>query len=87
MTHLDATDGLFTVTLDWKGFDSTVPAWLIRLAFEIIWSLCIINEDAAPYYRRVFDFIVDSFINTRLMMPDGTTKQKNRGIPSGSGFT
>jgi hypothetical protein len=30
------SNGLTALTLDWKEFDASVPAWLIHKAFQII---------------------------------------------------
>jgi hypothetical protein len=35
----------------------------------------------------VYEWIVDSFINTKIMLPDSRLFMKNHGIPSGSLFT
>lgn len=38
-------------------------------------------------FRRAFDWIEDYFINTRIMLPDGTVFRKKHGLPSGSYLT
>lgn len=84
------TNGLVAVTLDWKSFDASIPAWLIRYAFEIVWSMSYWSDDQkrnakwSKIDRTVFDYVVEYFINTKMMFKDGTVHQKNRGIPSGS---
>lgn len=35
----------------------------------------------------IFDYLVEYFINTKLMFPDGSVRKKDHGIPSGSAFT
>jgi hypothetical protein len=70
------------MTLDFSSFDSTVPAFLIRDAFKILRNLFQLDDREEKYW----DFIVDYFINTPIMMY-GTVRQKHRGVPSGSCFT
>ena len=66
---------------DYEKYDSTVPAALIRLAFDII------KECFAPEYHRYIDFICTKFIHADIMMPDGNIYHVDRGIKSGSYFT
>jgi hypothetical protein len=35
----------------------------------------------------VFDWLIENFIFTKIMTPDGDVYVKNRGVPSGSYFT
>ena len=69
------------ICFDYTQYDSTVPSWLIRDMFGLI----------KPYFKRetwdTLDWVVDKFINTRIIMPDGKMLQKHKGIPSGSYFT
>lgn len=37
--------------------------------------------------RDKFDYIIEYFINTKMMLGDGCVYMKNHGIPSGSSFT
>jgi hypothetical protein len=78
---------------DFKNFDKTVPAWLIRVAFDILED----NMDFR-YYQvsgrprvskicRAWDHIVENFINTRIRLPNGDRYLKHGAIPSGSYFT
>jgi hypothetical protein len=83
--------------LDWSGFDTTVPAWLIRDAFSVlklsfrfdqirssdgrIWPV------TAKESERRWKKIVDYFINTTIRLPNGERYKKTSGVPSGSMFT
>jgi len=67
------TAGKVGVTLDWKSFDSTIPPWLIKLAFEVVWSTYEFKNDRSrDKYRRIFNFIIECFINTKIMLADGS---------------
>lgn len=70
------------VSLDFSSFDQTIPSWLIRSAFEILWQ---------KYFPQgnwnEKNWICDRFINTYLITLDGRLVQKHKGIPSGSYFT
>lgn len=46
-----------------------------------------ISEQKAERYERIFDWVIDNFINSKIMLPDGTTYIKDHGIPSGSKLT
>lgn len=69
------------VCLDYSKYDSTVPKWLIKRAFGMIKSMFRAEE------HETLDWICYHFIHTKIYMPDGTIKQKCKGIPSGSYFT
>lgn len=79
--------------LDFKEFDKTVPAWLIKKAFLIL--LTNINyveyenhgvADARRMYH-MYNYLSDYFINTTIRTVNGIRFKKNTGIPSGSYFT
>lgn len=79
---------------DFSSFDSSVPTWLIRDAFNILRS----NIDFSSYQfwgkpttdgtlQRLWCKIVEYFIHTPLRLYDGSTIMKHQGVPSGSFFT
>jgi hypothetical protein len=70
------------VSLDFKGFDASVPAFIVRDAFHLLRQLFELTEKE----QKEWDFVVDYFIHTPLMLY-GDVYQKHRGIPSGSCFT
>lgn len=74
-------NGWHWVCLDYSNYDATVPKWLIRDVFEII------KAKFDDKYHSILDWICYHFIHTKIYMPDGTIKQKAKGIPSGSYFT
>jgi hypothetical protein len=74
----------YQVGLDWSGFDSSVPPFLIKAVFGIIKS-CF--RESGDEYLRVLDQLEHYFIHTPIVMPDGQVAQKHGGIPSGSRFT
>lgn len=85
--------GEFYTALDFKDFDKTVPAWLIHAAFDIL----LMQMDFVEYQDygvarcdsmlRMWDTIVDYFINTPIRMCNGERYRKKAGIASGSYFT
>jgi len=87
------------VTLDWSGFDSSVPNFMIDDAFDIIFKsfdetsvshdgdLVFGGEHMAGKQVAIKEWLTTYFKKTKLMMPDGSVYQKFHGIPSGSFFT
>jgi len=80
--------------LDWSGFDTRIPAWLIRDAFAILRKQINWNEYeewGKPTHpgtlERLWDACVHYFINTPAKFPDGHVEVKCHGVPSGSYFT
>lgn len=70
------------MNLDFSSFDSTVPAFLIREAFDVMRS-CLNLSDTE---QSMFNQLIDYFIHTPIVMYSKCF-QKYRGIPSGSAFT
>lgn len=81
--------------IDFSSFDTTVPAWLIRVAFSILrsnieweyWKGERVTKRDAQKWKNVWDGMVWYFINTVILMPDGRMFRKHRGVPSGSWWT
>ncbi|AZT88588.1 RNA-dependent RNA polymerase [Phyllosticta citriasiana partitivirus 1] len=81
--------------LDFKSFDTKVPAWLIRVAFSILhqnvawdtWRGKPVSPVNRQKWRNVWDGMVWYFINTPILMPDGRMFRKHQGVPSGTWFT
>jgi len=81
--------------IDFSSFDTKVPAWLIRVAFDILrqninfetFEGKPVDKVDAQKWRNVWDGMVWYFINTPILMPDGRMFRKYRGVPSGSWWT
>nr|UDL14334.1 MAG: RNA-dependent RNA polymerase [Gammapartitivirus sp.] len=81
--------------MDFKSFDTKVPSWLIKVAFDILhsnvdwlnWRGKPTTKRSRQKWRNVWDGMVWYFINTPILMPDGRMFRKFRGVPSGSWFT
>lgn len=83
----------YYAAIDFKNFDKSAPAWLIRIAFDVLRR----NIDFGNYQdhgvadaRRMyhmFDVIEDYFINTTVRVSDGSRFRKFSGVASGSYFT
>jgi hypothetical protein len=99
MGGINGHDESVEVTTDWSSFDSTIPCWLINIAFDIIWesfdNQYALHEDTAIFggdimeYKNkfLFNWLKEYFIKTKITLPDGQCIQKEHGIPSGSFFT
>lgn len=79
--------------LDFKSFDKTISADMIEMAFRILeqnidWRAYQDHgvPDAFRLYR-VWQTLIDYFINTNVRLCDGKRYQKDAGVPSGSFFT
>lgn len=70
-------------TIDFSSFDASLNPEIIEAAFSIL--LTHFNLD--DQHLRLWKKLIDYFINTTILMPDGYVYQKSRGIPSGSFFT
>lgn len=66
---------------DFSKYDSSVPAGLIRHAFDIV-KLCFEER-----YHRELDLICTKFIHADILMPDMNIYHVDKGIKSGSYFT
>lgn len=81
--------------LDFKSFDTKVPNWLIRVAFDILranvdfemWNGTRVTKRERQKWRNVWDGMVHYFIHTPILMPDGRMFRKSGGVPSGSWWT
>lgn len=69
--------------LDFSGFDASIHAKLIDMAFSILAK----QIDWTKSSRNDWDKIVNYFIHTPILMPDGEVYTKHHGVPSGSYFT
>lgn len=76
---------------DVSSFDSAVGQQLIKCAFNILstwFDLDVVEPTSGHKYREIWNMIVDYFIHTPIVMPDGNVyKGKQHGVPSGSYFT
>lgn len=83
--------------VDYQEFDKSVPAWLIRDAFKIIFDsfdLTQVEDSEGKVWRvnpvrtkRRIRALVKYFINTPIRFPSGERFRKASGVPSGSMFT
>lgn len=88
-------DGEILHGLDFSAFDSTVPPWLIHVAFDILhknvdwlnWRGKPTSKRSRQKWKNVWDGMKWYFINTPILMPDGCMFRKHHGVPSGSYFT
>lgn len=69
--------------IDFSKFDASISPRLISLAFRILrtWFELDASQEA------VWDKVVNYFIHTPILMPDGYVWLKHQGVPSGSYFT
>jgi len=69
------------LSVDFSGYDASVPAVLIEAAFKVI-------EDCfEPSARNHIRFVRDQFLHIPLLTPDGILTGRNGSVPSGSGLT
>lgn len=72
-------------SLDYSRYDQTIPSWLIRDAFELIWR-CF-DAETRENYRALFEVIVHDFIHKHFVSEGGRIVSAHKGVPSGSMFT
>nr|UDL14380.1 MAG: putative RNA-dependent RNA polymerase [Partitiviridae sp.] len=85
------------VMTDYSQFDASIPAWLIRDAFQIVFDSFdltkVIGSDGKTWNVKPHRTnarirkLIQYFINTPIRMPDGRRFRKSGGVPSGSVFT
>jgi hypothetical protein len=88
-------EGEYLHGLDFSAFDTSVPAWLIHVAFSVLhrnvewmtWRGTPTTKRSRQKWRNVWDGMKWYFINTPILMPDGRMFRKRKGVPSGSWFT
>lgn len=68
--------------IDYKFFDATVPAWLIRDVFYVIMEKFNLRDRDRICLKKCISY----FINTPIQNSDGRRFKKDHGIPSGSMF-
>jgi hypothetical protein len=73
----------FVYSLDFSGFDSSVPARIIDDAFGIARTHLELSDADSDLWDRY----KSDFIHSRIITPDGDVFQVHKGIPSGSAFT
>jgi len=69
------------LSVDFSGFDASVPKILIQYAFEAVRYMF----DASAH--RLIDFVEQQFLHMQLLTPAGIWSGRDGGIPSGSGVT
>jgi len=69
------------ISVDFSGFDQSVPAELIHAAFDVIRSW--FDKSAS---KRI-DWLEDQFLHVGIDTPDGVYTGRNGGVPSGSALT
>lgn len=71
------------LAIDWSGFDSSISPGLIEIAFRVLLDNFELTE---PQLAEV-DVIINYFLHSGIVMPDGHAYVKRGGVPSGSFFT
>lgn len=74
----------YIIEADYSKFDSSVPACVVRKAFQIFKELFVSFDHTTS---TVYDFLIENFLNSKVDLSDGRLLQKFGGVPSGSGFT
>lgn len=70
------------ISLDYSKYDQSISSWLIEDAFEIIRCAFDDLDD-----ERLFDVMVNDFINKVFVDRNGVLHEAHKGVPSGSMFT
>lgn len=73
----------FMATLDFSGFDQTVPAGILRAAMAYISRRFQFTQGSYEYWASETRNLVD----TEIAMPDGEVYRKERGVASGDPWT
>jgi hypothetical protein len=68
---------------DFSSFDSSIRADIIQDCFTILRRNFDLNDEQESAWNRVVEY----FIHTPILMPDGNIYVTHKGVPSGSWFT
>lgn len=71
------------VEIDYSQFDASITATMIRDCFGVLEGLFRLDGE----HERAWSRVVEYFVNTPILMPDGCIYTTERGVPSGSWFT
>jgi len=80
ITNVIAFDSGNNLSVDFAGFDASVPPVLVRAAFELIRRMFTKGSD------RLISYVEELFLTIPIITPDGIYHGFH-GIPSGSGLT
>jgi hypothetical protein len=72
---------------DFSKFDLHVSPTLINRAFSVMRYMHNVPKDSGSREDRLFNWLQDQFVYTRVVLPTGRVVITNGGIPSGSGLT
>lgn len=75
----------YWVTVDYSSYDQTISDWLIRTAFNDIIKPCFKFRDEVE--SKLFELMVDRFINKEFLINENKTVISHKGVPSGSMWT
>lgn len=87
--------GAASIQTDISNFDRDIPVWLLEQAFRVleallnfsVWEGVKVAPAVEKRYRRWFEYVKEYFINTPVMLPDGSLRWMVGGVPSGSALT
>jgi len=69
------------LSVDFSGFDASVPSEFIHAAFDLI------RLSFQPSAGKLIDLIEDCFLHCKLITPEGILTGRDGAVPSGSGLT
>ena len=72
------------LSLDYSAYDQSIPSWLIKASFDVIKSWFVFRNDRE---KRLFDVIVNDFVNKSFVWKEGKLVRAYHGVPSGSMYT
>lgn len=72
------------VSIDYSHYDQSLPSWLLRAAFRVVRSWF---SEFTERESKLWDIIVNDFINKGFVGPKGEIVYACDGLPSGSMFT
>jgi hypothetical protein len=78
---LNTTNGRYIISVDFSGFDRSVPPILIHAAFDVLRNWFVENAWAQ------LDWLERTFRTVGIVTPDGLWQGRNGGVPSGSALT
>lgn len=69
------------VSVDFSGYDQSLPSTVIRLAFDLLRFWFVVGDKAR------IDWMERDFLESGLATPDGIYTERDGGVPSGKGST
>ncbi|CAG8757287.1 7245_t:CDS:1, partial [Racocetra fulgida] len=85
--YLHTNNGMDFINLDYSGWDAHRMRFVSMDVFDILKKCIQFKHTDLGSEESIFDFVRETFLESKLMLPDGSCYKKQVGTPSGSLLT